>query len=66
MTSDSQLSVSCPHCQHTLATLAVQSQTVLMVTCAKCGYTWCVELATMPEPVRAAAQIVALERDVTH
>ena len=66
MSSDSYLPVSCPHCQHTLATLKVRAQTILTVTCANCGYTWDVELTTMPEPVRAAAQILALERDTTH
>jgi len=44
----------------------VRDHTVLTVTCAKCGYSWVVELATMPEPVRAAEQILALERDTTH
>jgi Zn ribbon nucleic-acid-binding protein len=60
------LPVVCPHCQHDLAKLTVRSLTILTVTCARCGYTWSSELATMPEPVRVAAQIIALERDMQH
>lgn len=66
MPSHGHLPVSCPHCQDTLARLMVRNQTILTVTCANCGYSWVVELATMPEPVRAAEQILALERDATH
>jgi len=66
MSPDSQLPVSCPHCQNDLARLTVRSLTILTVTCANCGHTWAVELATMPELVRDAAQVIEHERNRTH
>jgi uncharacterized metal-binding protein (TIGR02443 family) len=58
----SAIPLKCPQCRHEEATLAVRSQTILTVRCAQCGYTWAMELANIPEQVRTAAQIAALER----
>jgi len=60
------LAMTCPHCQHDLARLTVRSVTILTVTCGRCGYMWAVELTSMPEPERMAAEAVALERDTRH
>ena len=64
--NDSILPITCPHCQHELARLTICSLSILTVTCANCAYLWAVELASIPEPVRAAAQIRVLEGETHH
>ena len=64
--NDATLPLACPHCQHDLAVLTIRSLTILTVTCANCGYMWAVELASMPEHVRAAVQTRVLESQAPH
>jgi hypothetical protein len=56
------LALPCQRCQHGEARLFVRSKSILTVTCTKCGHTWAVEIAALPEHVRAVAQLAVLPR----
>jgi hypothetical protein len=61
---NSPIPLNCPHCGHPHAQLAVMSQTILTVTCPECEYSWSAEISGMPESVRKAAQVAALDREL--
>jgi transcription elongation factor Elf1 len=50
--AESVLPIQCPHCEHELAKLFVNSYSVVTVTCVSCGHTWSIELAALPKNVQ--------------
>ena len=46
------LPIRCPKCTHDEVRLNVSSATVLTINCPRCGYTWSVEIATLPTATR--------------
>ena len=63
MSENTELTVTCPHCQHTLARISVSSRTVITVTCMRCDHVWCADMDAMSESSRVATQIAILTRE---
>ena len=62
MPSSDSFPIVCPRCKNDVATLFVNSPTILTVTCGKCGHTWTVALSEIPEGLRRSVQLQILER----
>jgi transcription elongation factor Elf1 len=56
---ESVLPIQCPHCEHALAKLFVNSYSVVTVTCVSCGHTWSIEMAALPTNVQQVLPDVA-------
>ena len=62
MPSSENIPLVCPRCKNDVATLFVNSPTILTVTCGKCGHTWTVALSEVPVLLRRTVQLQILER----
>lgn len=63
MSENPTLTVTCPHCRHTLGRISVSSRTVVTVTCAHCEHVWCADMDAMTRSERADAQLAILARE---
>ena len=56
-TTDRQLPIPCPKCQHVGGLLVVRGTTVMTVTCDQCHHTWTTDLLSLPPEVQALLPI---------